>query len=264
MTRAVGVIGGTGLEEILASGEEAIFNWRGLSIRFFKGLVGDTQVFFIPRHGPKHEYPPHRVPYKGYMTLFRCMGVDRVIGLSAVGSLRLDLEPGAIVIPTNLIDYSLHGSTFYDERVVHVDFTYPYCQELVEVLYTGLFKAGLDVRFGYTYVATYGPRFESAAEIEFLRRAGADVVGMTSIPESVLAREAGIHYALVAVVSNYAAGLQRRVTEDEVYMVMKRVLDGLKTGLRQIIPHVSEIDLKDGCSSSSTVFLEVVGSDCKG
>ncbi len=264
MYAGVGIIGGTGLEKLLNLDENLVFRWRGLKINYSRGYVGDVDVVFIPRHGPNHEYPPHRVPYEAYITLLKCLGVDRVIGFSAVGSLRLDLRPGSIVIPDNIIDFSLHGRTFFDEDVFHVDFTHPYCRSLSLELYRCLKKMGINVLWGYTYVSTYGPRFESAAEIDFLRMVGGDIVGMTNIPESVLAREAGLHYTLVSVVSNYAAGIQSLITEEEVYKVVSDVINGLAEGIYSCIPDVAKAILEDNCSRSGKIFFEVVRDDCEG
>lgn len=256
----VGLVGGTGLERIFSGVEEGVYRRDGLEVRYARGSVDGVEVLFIPRHGWGHEYPPHRVPYEVYMHMFRSMGVDRVVGLSAVGSLRPDLEPGAIVLPTQLIDYSLHGRTLYELRVYHADFTRPYCPQLVGLVVDESARRGFDVRPYYTYVSTYGPRFETAAEISMLRRAGGDVVGMTSVPESVLAREAGIHYLLICIVSNYAAGMQERVTEEEVYRVMSRARTRIGEMLRWVLPLVGEADLTDSCSSPYDVYREVYGT----
>ncbi len=255
----VGLVGGTGLERIFSGVEGGSYRAGDLEIRFARGSIGGVDVVFIPRHGWGHEYPPHRVPYEAYIHMFRSMGVDRVVGLSAVGSLRPDIGPGSIVIPSQLIDYSLHGRTLYDSRVYHADFTRPYCPQLVGLVAKESARRGVDAGAYYTYVSTYGPRFETAAEISMLRRAGGDVVGMTSVPESVLAREAGIHYLLICVVSNYAAGMQERVTEEEVYRVISRARERIEDMLRWVLPLVGEADLSDSCSLPYEAYREVYG-----
>ena len=250
------IIGGTGLEKFIdAEGryyKETLYGQVGYTF----GYVGDVEVIFIPRHGFKHEYPPHKVPYKAIIDLIAANDIDKIIGFSAVGSLRYDLKPGDIVIPTQIIDFSKHRETFYGFNAYHVDFTYPYCMTLGLEILKALNGIGLDVKYGYTYVSTYGPRFESSAEINMLRRVGADIVGMTNIPESVLAREAGIHYVLISIVSNYAAGMQRRVSAEEVYDVMSKVEPILKKALRSIISSIKDVSPEDSCIAFKNVYRE--------
>lgn len=253
---ALAIIGGTGLEEFIDVGykyhKETMFG----TVSYVLGSISNVDILFIPRHGFKHEDPPHKVRYKAYIDLIAAHGVSKVIAFTAVGSLRYDLEPGSIVIPNQIIDYSLHDDTFYNLDSFHVDFTFPYCVDMGLKAFEVLKSRGQDIRYGYTYVSTYGPRFESAGEIDMLRRVGADIVGMTNIPESVLAREAGLHYMVISVVSNYAAGMQARITADEVYDLMKRVKHRLRKILDILVNLFVEYEPEDGCNYFKEIYRD--------
>ncbi len=241
------IVGGTGLEEFIEVGSRYYKETMFGSVGYVLGSISNKDVLFIPRHGFKHEYPPHKVPYKAIIDLISAHGIDKVIAFSAVGSLRYDLKPGDIVIPNQIIDFSLHGETFYDFNSFHVDFTSPYCRDMGYRAYETILASGLNIKYGYTYVSTYGPRFESAGEINMLRRLGADIVGMTNIPESVLAREAGIHYLLISTVSNYAAGMQKIVSAEEVYEIMDRVKPKLRKILNILVEDLADYTPTDEC-----------------
>jgi 5'-methylthioadenosine phosphorylase len=174
------------------------------------GRICDRPAIFIARHGYGHTIPPHEVNYCANLWALRQAGATCVVSIASVGGIRPDLGPGAIVIPHQIIDYTWgRKSTFHeggDAPVVHVDFTQPYDPELRQVLLEAARDAGLAVTDGGVYAATQGPRLESAAEINRLERDGADIVGMTGMPEAALARELELPYAAITVVSNHAAG----------------------------------------------------------
>lgn len=175
------------------------------------GSIGPRQVVFLARHGHGHTIPPHRVNYRANLwALVKAAGADNIISVASVGGMRPDLQPGALVVPHQIIDYTWGRlATFFDggdAGVVHVDFTEPYDRALRERLLCAGDAAGLQVSGSAVYAATQGPRLESAAEIERLVRDGADIVGMTGMPEAVLARELKTPYAAVCVVANWAAG----------------------------------------------------------
>lgn len=175
------------------------------------GRIGHQQVVFLARHGHGHTIPPHRVNYRANLwALVKSAGADGIVSVASVGSMRDDLKPGALVVPHQIIDYTWGRlATFFDggdAPVVHVDFTEPYDRALRERLLCASDAVGLMVSGAAVYAATQGPRLESAAEIERLVRDGADIVGMTGMPEAVLARELKIPYAVVCVVANWAAG----------------------------------------------------------
>ncbi|MEO7052096.1 MAG: S-methyl-5'-thioinosine phosphorylase [Rhodanobacter sp.] len=174
------------------------------------GDFGGMRVAFLARHGENHSLPPHRVNYRANVWALQELGARRIVGINAVGGIRDDMGPRVIVVPDQLIDYS-HGrlSSYCDVEgaaVRHIDFSEPYTESLRRQLLTASRKAGVDVLDGGCYGVTQGPRLETRAEIARLKRDGCDLVGMTGMPESVLARELGLEYACLALVANFAAG----------------------------------------------------------
>ena len=174
------------------------------------GRICDRPAIFIARHGYGHTIPPHEVNYCANLWALKRAGATCIVSIASVGGIRADLGPGSLVIPDQIIDYTWgRKSTFHeggDAPVVHVDFTQPYDPQLRQVLLDAARDAGLAVTDGGVYAATQGPRLESAAEIDRLERDGADIVGMTGMPEAALARELDLPYAAITVVSNHAAG----------------------------------------------------------
>ncbi|HSN38879.1 MAG TPA: S-methyl-5'-thioinosine phosphorylase [Burkholderiales bacterium] len=174
------------------------------------GKIRGHEVVFLARHGYGHTIPPHDVNYCANIWALHSQQVSEVVSVASVGGIRADLAPGMLVIPEQIIDYT-HGrrSTFFsalDRSVTHIDFTQPYSETLRQRLLRAAEHAGETVAAGGTYAATQGPRLETAAEINRLERDGADMVGMTGMPEAALAREMGLDYAAIAVVVNHAAG----------------------------------------------------------
>jgi 5'-methylthioinosine phosphorylase len=209
------IIGGSGLTQLacldVARREVVRTPYGEPSGTLVFGRIGVQEVVFLARHGHGHTIPPHRVNYRANLwALVKAAGAEGVISVAAVGGLRADLGPGALVVPHQLIDYTWgRPSTFFDggeAAVVHVDFTEPYDRSLRERLLCASEAAGIAVSGAAVYAATQGPRLETAAEINRLERDGADIVGMTGMPEAVLARELGAPYAALCVVANWAAG----------------------------------------------------------
>ena len=174
------------------------------------GRLRQREVMFIARHGYGHTIPPHEVNYRANLWALHEQGAQRVISVAAVGGIRADLLPGVVVLPDQIIDYT-HGRefTYFDGRdrsVTHIDFTQPYTQKLRQQILEAVKLAKVSCLDGGVYAATQGPRLETIAEINRLERDGADMVGMTGMPEAALARELGLSYAAIAVVVNHAAG----------------------------------------------------------
>ena len=174
------------------------------------GKLRGRDVAFLARHGYGHTIPPHEVNYRANMWALREEGATEIVSVASVGGIRADLGPGALVIPHQIIDYTWgRRSTFFeggDVPVSHVDFTGPYSEPLRQKLLAAARACGEPLLDGAVYAATQGPRLETAAEIDRLERDGADVVGMTGMPEAALARELDLPYATIAVVVNHAAG----------------------------------------------------------
>lgn len=174
------------------------------------GRILGCDVVFLARHGYGHTIAPHKVNYRANIWALREQQVSGVISVASVGGIRRGFGPGALVVPDQIIDYTWgrHGTFFDgpDSQVTHIDFTEPYTQALRGQILAAAKACGEAVADGGVYAATQGPRLESAAEIDRLERDGADVVGMTGMPEAALARELDIPYATIAVVANWAAG----------------------------------------------------------
>lgn len=174
------------------------------------GRIGRCDVIFLARHGYGHTIAPHQVNYRANLWALKESGVQEVVSVASVGGIRNDLWPGVLLLPHQVIDYTWgRASTFFEGpgvAVNHVDFTEPYSAVLRRKLLDAAAACGERIVEQGVYAATQGPRLESAAEITRLERDGADVVGMTGMPEAALAREIGLSYAAIAVVANFAAG----------------------------------------------------------
>jgi 5'-deoxy-5'-methylthioadenosine phosphorylase len=174
------------------------------------GRVCDQPAVFLARHGYGHTVPPHKVNYRANIWALKQAGAQCIVSVASVGGIRADLVPGSLVVPDQIIDYTWdRPNSFFDggeTPVVHVDFTHPYDQTLRERLLRAAQAADEAVFDGAVYAATQGPRLETIAEINRFERDGADIVGMTGMPEAVLARELELPYAALAMVVNPAAG----------------------------------------------------------
>ncbi len=174
------------------------------------GKISGKEVIFLARHGYGHTIPPHMVNYRANLWALKYAGVSRVIAVCAVGGIRGDIVPGTLVIPDQVIDYTWsRHHTFFERdlsQVTHIDFTLPYCEEMRQHLVSSANSAGIPVVSGGIYGASQGPRLESAAEINRMEKDGCDMVGMTGMPEIVLAKELELCYATCAVCANHAAG----------------------------------------------------------
>lgn len=208
------IIGGTGLSQLanlkMVRREVVRTPYGDPSGALTFGTIHGHEVVFLARHGYGHTIPPHCVNYRANIWALHSAKVRDVVSLASVGGIRADLGPGALAVPSQIIDYTWgRDSTFFsgtDSSVVHVDFTHPYCDSLRTRLLAAARRAGEPILDGGTYAATQGPRLETAAEITRLERDGADLVGMTGMPEAALARELGLCYAALAIVVNHAAG----------------------------------------------------------
>ncbi len=179
------------------------------------GTICGHPMVFLARHGHGHTIPPDAINYRANISALHSLGVTGIVAVGSVGSIEPGLKPGDLVIPDQLIDYTWgRASTFYGSEPglsMHIDFTHPFSNEVRSQLLGVANLLGYKVCEGGVYACTQGPRLETAAEIRRLAGDGADVVGMTGMPEAVLARELGIPYAQLNVVANYAAGLGESV-----------------------------------------------------
>jgi len=222
------VIGGTGfydMEQATLKEKKAVDTKYGRAVVSIYEAGGE-KFAFLPRHGEGHKRAPHMVNYRANIMALKQLGVERIIGVCSVGSLQKQIKPGDFVLVDQFLDFTKsRPSTFFDEEgcVVHTNVTEPYCPEMRESIAKAMpLKHRLHKKG--TYVCAEGPRFETAAEIRMFAALGGDVVGMTGVPECVLARELGMCYASIAVVTNYAAGLGHdTVSHEEVLEEMEKL-----------------------------------------
>lgn len=233
----VAIIGGSGLtnlKNLSITRREVIRTPHGEpSAPMVYGQLSGHEVVFLPRHGAGHTIPPHEVNYRANIWALKQTGATRVIAVNAVGGISDGyLEPGTLVIPDQIIDYTYgRAHTFFGselKKVTHVDFSYPYCEELRKVLIAAAKPANLSVIGQGTYGATQGPRFETAAEIRRMEKDGAHIVGMTGMPEAGLARELELCYASVSLVVNPAAG------KTKAAISLKEIENNLETGMAKV------------------------------
>ena len=242
----LGLIGGSGLDELdgLTHRRRQVVRtpYGEPSCALTFGRLGGNDVVFMARHGHAHTLPPHKINYRANIWALREVGAKQIMAIATVGGIRQDCAPGTLVVPDQLIDYT-HGreNTFFDSSnapVTHVDFTLPYDPGLRQQILKAGNAAKASLLDGATYGCTQGPRLETAAEILRMERDGADLVGMTGMPEAGLARELQLPYAVLAVVANYAAGLgdsRERISLEAI----APVLDEAMTRAKQVIINFS-------------------------
>jgi 5'-methylthioadenosine phosphorylase len=217
----VAVIAGTGVASHFGLGRAKRVKTPYGTAVVFEAKGGGFLV--MPRHGEGHTLPPHMVNYRANIAALAELGVGSVIATSAVGSMVREFGVGELGVVGQFLDFTKQRrGTFFDEEVSHTDMTNPYSARLNGELAKAAKKLRLGLRCDLVYVCAEGPRFETAAEIRMFRALGGDVVGMTGVPEVVLAREKGMEYASLVVATNWAAGMQKRVSHGEVLATMKR------------------------------------------
>ncbi len=240
----IAIIGGSGVYDpkMLKDIQDVTVQTEYGSVTLKSGIYQEKKVFFLARHGKEHSIPPHMVNYRANIKALKELKVERILSTSAVGSLQKDMKPGDFVVLDQFIDFTkLRKYTFYDDEVVHTDFTNPYCSQLRELILKAAFNLGISAHPKGTYVCTEGPRFETPAEIAMFAVLGADVVGMTNVPEVMLAREAKICYASIATVTNFAAGISpSKITHEEVIEIMDKNSEMIKKLLSKCIEMIPE------------------------
>lgn len=242
------IIGGSGLTRLstlaVAHREVVRTPYGEPSSALLFGQIAGRDTVFLARHGHGHTIPPHRVNYRANIWALKARGATAVLAVASVGGIR-GVVPGEIVLPNQLIDYTHdRESTFFDggdQEVVHVDFTHPYAPALRDKCLVAARRAQIALTDGGVYGAVSGPRLETAAEIDRLDRDGATLVGMTGMPEAVLARELGLPYVAIAVVVNHAAGREDSATAvsmDGIARVLENGMDRVRALLEHVVPLV--------------------------
>jgi 5'-methylthioadenosine phosphorylase len=262
----IGVFGGSGFYEFLDDVSHVPVHtpYGPPSAPVAVGTLGDRQVAFMPRHGRDHEHPPHRVNYRANVWAMHHLGVRRLIGPCAAGSLQPGVHPGDFVVLDQLIDRTWgRPDTFFDGGVVgHVSFADPYCPELRAALVAaGSAAADVTVHRAGTVVVIQGPRFSTRAESSWYRSAGWEVINMTQYPEAFLARELGICYAGLALITDYDTGLEgvdgiEPVTIDVVFEVLRGNVERTRALLFSALPSIPDAP---GCSCSAALSSGPLG-----
>lgn len=218
----IAIIGGTGLTQLadlkIIKSERLTTPYGNPSAEYVTGELNHQSVVFLARHGNPHAIAPHKINYRANIWGLKQLGIEQIIAVAAVGGITSEMAPAHIAIPDQIIDYTYDRQhTFFEDAgdpVTHIDFTYPYSQQLRSALINAAAKAEVKISPIGTYGCTQGPRLETTAEINRMERDGCDLVGMTGMPEASLAKELAIDYAAIAVVANWAAGK----TEGEITM----------------------------------------------
>ena len=243
-TAEIGVFGGSGFYSFLDGVEEVAVEtpFGAPSAPPSVGEIGGRRVAFIPRHGVKHQFPPHRVPYRANLWAMKELGVQRVIGPCAAGSLQPEVKPGHFVVCDQLIDRTWgRDDTFYDgPETTHVGFADPYCPEMRTVAIAEGRDLGIDLHDRGTVVAVQGPRFSTRAESDFYRRQGWEVINMTQYPEAILARELELCFLNVSLITDYDVGVEgadvEAVSHEMVVKVFEQNISKLRDLLFRVIP----------------------------
>jgi len=241
------IIGGSGLTRLsslsVAHREVVRTPYGDPSSALLFGQISGRDAVFVARHGHGHTIPPHRVNYRANLWALKHKGAKSIVAVASVGGIK-QCRPGDLVVPHQLLDYTSGRPTSFfdggDSQVVHVDFTHPYSSDLRGKCLEAAHQASIGLIDGGVYGAVNGPRLETAAEVDRLERDGATLVGMTGMPEAVLARELGLPYISICVVVNYAAG--RGDSADAVSMEgIARVLESGMDNVRVLLDHLAPL-----------------------
>lgn len=259
--RKIAIIGGTGIysPEALQGFAEKIIDTPYGQALCNVGEIAGNQVVFITRHGVGHKTAPHKVNYRANIWALKSLGTEEIFATTAVGSLNPEMKAGHFVVCSNVLDFTKSRiNTFYDtpERgVVHVDFSYPYCPCVRERVIRCLEKLDIPFHKEGVYVATEGPRFESAAEIKAYAMLGGDLVGMTNMPECILAREAEMCYSTCSIVTNMAAGISPTpLSHMEVVEAMGKSINNMNKLIAAFINDNEPVVATCGCHTALKEF----------
>jgi len=247
MKRRLGLIGGSGLDQFGPTETSHIVDtaYGRPSAALAEYQVGDTQVFFLPRHGKRHQLPPHAVNYRANIEAFRQLEVEGVVAVNAVGGITEAHAPGTLCLPDQLIDYTWGRAHTFSmgagDALSHIEFAAPFEGPLRSGLLSATKTAAVDVLDGGCVGVCQGPRLETAAEIRRLKQDGCDLVGMTSMPETALAREAGLDYASLCVIANWAAGVgEEPVSTEDIEATLKGAMKKVRKLLEKFFEEFAD------------------------
>ncbi|MHA1532047.1 MAG: S-methyl-5'-thioadenosine phosphorylase [Candidatus Heimdallarchaeota archaeon] len=261
MVQIIGIIGGSGFYKPDNDSQKKTINTPFGDALVHLTQLGNKEVAFITRHKVGHSIPPHLVNYRANIYALHHLGVSRIITTSAVGSLNKDIAPGNFVVPDQFIDFTIgRPKTFFDGKfettlysgekrsgVIHVDLTNPYCPDIRKVIATTGKKLKMDIQEKGVYVCTEGPRFETPAEINSFRILGGTLVGMTSASECILARELGMCFSTICLVTNFAAGMQDKISVSEVFKVIDEKIVDLRKLIGKTLEQITYVSNKCDC-----------------
>jgi len=259
----IGVIGGTGLYDIegLADIEEVEVDtpFGKPSDAITIGRLEEMDIAFLPRHGKGHHIPPTEIPVRANIYALKSLGVEHIIAICSVGSFKEEIKPGDLVIPDQLIDRtrSRVNSFFSAGIVAHIPFAEPFCPVLSQIVYQAAKEIGITVQPKGTYVTMEGPAFSTRAESRLYRSWGADIIGMTALPEAKLAREAEICYTIIACVTDYDSWMERSqpVTVEVVLDIQHHNVDNTKKIIKLAVSRISE---KRQCQCATALKTSIV------
>jgi 5'-methylthioadenosine phosphorylase len=205
------IIGGTGVYDAGGESIRKIVKTKYGEVELDILNIDGEEIIFLARHGKGHSVPPHLINYRANMMALKEVGVKYIYSTAAVGSCNENYGPGDVVVIKDFLDFTKSRPvTFFeggDEPVKHVDMSDPYCKNLREKFYSIAKEEGLEIKGDAVYVCTEGPRFETAQEVQIYKKLGGDVIGMTNVPEVVLAKELGMCYATIGIISNWCTGI---------------------------------------------------------
>lgn len=244
----LGVIGGTGFYSLLEEAEQRSMEtpFGKPSSRVTVGKMHGKDVAFIARHGEKHEYPPHKIPFKANIFAMKELGVTRIIAPTAVGSLKKEIKPGDFLVPDQFMNFTRRDDTFYDgPEIVHMSSTEPYCPQLRKLIIQEGVASVYPVHSRGTVVVIQGPRFASHAESDFFRSQNWDIINMTQYPEVMLAREQEICYANISLITDYDTGVKDDptvlpVSIEEVVRILKENNEKIKKLIFNVAQKIPE------------------------
>ena len=245
----IGIIGGSGFYEFFGSGKWVSVKtpYGKPSDKVFLTEYRGKKIAFLPRHGKKHQFPPHKINYRANLFAFKKLGVKRIIAPAAAGSLQLNIRPGDFVVCDQFVDRTRNRiDTFFDgPRTVHVSSADPYCPELREIAIKACEKNKIRVHKKGTTVVIQGPRFSTRSESRWFTKMGWEVISMTQYPEAILARELEICYVNISLITDYDVGLEgqkgiKPVTTDEVIRVFGQNVENVKKVILDMIKMIPE------------------------
>jgi len=247
----IGIIGGSGIYRFFETEQERIVKTRYGEVKINTMSYKGKEIVFLARHGEKHTVPPHKINYRANIIALKSIGVERIIATTAVGSMNSEFKPKSLVLLKQFIDFTKKREyTLYDDKVVHIDLSEPYCPELREIVKKTAGEEKITLHEG-VYICTEGPRFETPAEINMFRKIGGDVVSMTNVPEVIFAREAEICYCTIAMVTNMAAGItKKKLTHTEVKEIMNGNIEKVR---RLILKSIEKIPKERKCQCKNAL-----------